>query len=93
MPARRQPGPTPPAKKLKTTNAALPADEEVNLAYYHAVQEDCHKILTHLGEDFPCQPAVAIAKANEESEGGIQDSLRKNILLRAIQCNVFCFHV
>ncbi|CAJ1343931.1 unnamed protein product, partial [Effrenium voratum] len=73
MPARRQPGPTPPAKKLNTTNAALPADEEVNLAYYHAVQEDCHKILTHLGEDFPCQPGVAIAKANEESEGGIQD--------------------
>ncbi|CAJ1454983.1 unnamed protein product [Effrenium voratum] len=84
MPARRQPGPTPPAKKLKTTNAALPADEEVNLAYYHAVQEDCHKILTHLGEDFPCQPAVAIAKANEESEGGIQEPYSSDAASRAL---------
>ena len=57
----------------RTPLALTLGKDQANLAYYEAVQEDIRKIEMHFGRNFAHEPAMAIAAANCEGEGGIQE--------------------
>ena len=57
---------------------------DVNLEYYHAVQEDLRVIGKCLGFDFGSKPPLQIAEKNTEGQGGVQEPWNGDMAVRAL---------